>query len=182
MKQFLLSLREIIEVLLISLITVYAVRTFLAQPFLVSGASMEPNFVNGNYLIIDEVTYRFREPERGEVIVFRYPGDHKTFYIKRIIALPGERFVLSRGVITIFNSTHTTGFNLDEQYLPDDLDTAGRLDVTLGPDEFFVLGDNRYYSYDSRSWGSLHRSDIVGIVRVRLFPFPQVKIFEAPQY
>ncbi|MBI3114396.1 MAG: signal peptidase I, partial [Candidatus Harrisonbacteria bacterium] len=79
MKQFFLASREILEVVVISLMTVYIVRSFIIQPFLVSGASMEPTFSDGNYLLIDELTYRFRAPERGEVIVFRYPGDAKTF-------------------------------------------------------------------------------------------------------
>lgn len=182
MRQFLLSLREILEVILISFITVYVVRSFLVQPFLVSGASMEPNFDSGNYLIIDELTYRFREPQRGEVIVFRYPGDHKTFYIKRVIGLPGERIVVARGLITIYTSAYPSGFVLQESYLTPGVDTSGDNDVTLGTDEYFVLGDNRYFSFDSRSWGKLTREAILGVVRLRLFPVTDIDTFRVPLY
>lgn len=182
MKQFLLSLREVLEVVAISFFVVYLVRSFLVQPFLVSGASMEPNFASGNYLIIDELTYRFRDPVRGEVVVFRYPGDHKTFYIKRIIGLPGERVVVARGMITVYNSVYSTGFVIQEPYLASGVDTAGDLDTTLKQDEYFVLGDNRYFSFDSRSWGNLDRSDITGVARLRLFPFTGIQVFRAPAY
>ncbi len=182
MKQFLLSLREVLEVIIISFLVVYLVRSFLVQPFLVSGASMDPNFKNGNYLIIDELTYRFREPARGEVIVFRYPGDPKIFYIKRVIGLPGERVTVARGEVTIYNSGNPKGFVLHEPYLAPGVDTAGNTDTTLGADDYAVFGDNRYFSFDSRSWGKLSRSAIIGMVRVRLFPVTGIQTFRAPEY
>lgn len=162
---------EILEVILIAAVTVFLIRTFLVQPFLVSGASMEPNFANGNYLLIDEITFRFREPERGEVIVFRSPNE-ATFFIKRIIGLPVEHLVIRN------NQVFINGKLLSEKYLPTDFKTAGVVDVTLGSDEFFVLGDNRYNSFDSRNWGPLERKKIIGLVRLRLLPLNEFQIYE----
>ncbi len=182
MKQIWLLFKETIEVVVISLFTVYVIRTFLVQPFLVSGASMEPNFQNGNYLLIDELSYRFREPKRGEVVVFRYPGDESVFYIKRIVGLPGERVVVSGGEVKIFNTVNPQGFVIQESYIPDNVKTLGRVDTELKPEEFFVLGDNRYYSFDSRSWGSVARDEIIGFARLRLLPIANAEAFEAPAY
>lgn len=182
MKLFLYSVWEILEIFLVAIIAVFVIRNFLLQPFLVSGASMEPNFSSGDYLLVDEMTYRFRQPERGEVIVFYYPGDEKTFYIKRVIGLPNEKVVISNGKITIFNTGHPEGFTLDETYLPLMLQTSGNEEVTLKDNEYFVLGDNRNYSFDSRSWGNLSQKDIVGLVRLRLWPLNEAKAIEAPVY
>ncbi len=182
MKQFFLASREILEVVLISLFTVYIIRSFLVQPFLVSGASMEPNFSDGNYLLIDELTYRFRPPVRGEVTVFRYPGDVKTFYIKRIIGLPGERVLVKDGAVHIYNTEHPEGLRLSEDYIPPSVMTIGNVDRTLKPDEYFVLGDNRYFSFDSRNWGILPKNDIVGVVRLRLLPIRAAEAFTVPNY
>lgn len=179
MKKFLWSLFEVAETVAIAVIAVILVRSFVVQPFVVSGASMEPSFYNGNYLLVDELTYRFREPERGEVIVFRYPGDEKSFYIKRIIALPGETVSIDNGKVTVtsVNGEKTT---LDEPYLGGRT-TAGTFDHTLSAGEYFVMGDNRNFSFDSRSWDkTLKRSEIVGLVKLRLWP--RIEVFAAPNY
>ncbi|MHB9019591.1 MAG: signal peptidase I [Minisyncoccota bacterium] len=177
MKQFLLAFWEVAEVILIAVVTVFFVRSFLIQPFLVSGASMEPNFSTGNYLLIDEVTYRLRAPERGEVVVFKYPNDPSVYYIKRIIGLPGEQVVIKDGEVKIINKENPTGIKINENYLSTSLKTLGNIDSTLSGDEYFVMGDNRSFSYDSRSWGSLPKDNIIGIVRLRLFPINSVDIF-----
>ncbi|MCL5017373.1 MAG: signal peptidase I [Patescibacteria group bacterium] len=177
MKLFILAFWEVAEVVLIAVVTVFAIRTFLMQPFLVSGDSMEPNFSTGNYLLVDELTYRLRAPERGEVIVLRYPNDPSVFYIKRIIALPGDRIVINNGEIKIYNSEHPEGFVPDQSYLDKNLKTVGNMDVTLDKNDYFVMGDNRNFSYDSRSWGPLPKKDIIGIVRLRLFPIGEIKAF-----
>src|SRR3989344_3422356 len=156
MKQFWASAWEIIEIVFISLVTVFLIRNFLAQPFLVSGASMEPTFSNRNYLIIDELTYRFREPERGEAVVFRYPNDHSVYFIKRIIGLPGEEVIVKGGRVTVISNG---------QQIPISGDTNGSADIKLGKDQYFVLGDNRYNSFDSRNWGPVSKKDIIGLVR-----------------
>lgn len=147
------------------------------QPFLVSGASMEPNFSTGNYLLIDEITYRLRAPERGEVIVFRYPNNPSVYYIKRVVALPGERIIIKDGAVKIFNNQHPEGLKLNEFYLSKGLKTFGNIDVVLDRDDYFVLGDNRNFSYDSRSWGSLPKDNIVGIARLRIFPIESARAF-----
>lgn len=176
MKQFLRNLWEVLQVVLIAGVTVFIIRTFIVQPFLVSGTSMEPNFASGNYLLVDEVTYRFEDPQRGDVIVFRYPGDQKTFYIKRIIGLPGEHVMIVNGQIIV------DGMTLNEYYLSKDLKTIGTVDRELREDEYFVLGDNRYYSFDSRQWGILPKKNIVGIVRLRLFPLSKIGLFGTVVY
>lgn len=177
MKVFIAAIWEVLEVVLVGVIVVFFARNFLAQPFLVSGASMEPNFQDGNYLLIDEVTYRFREPERGEVAVFRYPKNPSVYYIKRVIGLPGERVVINVGEVKIYNQENIKGFFLDEKYLPDNLKTVGDMDVTLKSGEYFVMGDNRNYSYDSRGWGPLPKENIIGLVRMRLFPISEAKVY-----
>lgn len=181
MKTFLYSIWETIEVALIAVIAVFVIRTFLVQPFLVNGASMEPNFSSGDYLLIDEITYRLREPSRGEVVVFHYPGNESTYYIKRIIGLPGERLIFKNGKVTVVDKENPDGFALDENYLPKGLGTSGG-EVSLKNNEYFVLGDNRSYSFDSRSWGSLNKSELVGLVRLRLWPINKVMAVEKPAY
>lgn len=177
MKSFLLAIWEVVEVVLIAVVTVFLIRNFLIQPFLVSGASMEPNFGSGNYLIIDEITYRFREPARGEVVVFRYPGNPSTFYIKRIIGLPGEKVEIRDGTVYIANSDNPEGFALRENYLPSGLSTSGSASMELYDGDYFVLGDNRNFSFDSRTWGKLPRENIIGLARLRLLPITQVSSF-----
>ena len=187
MKKFFLFVWEITKVVAISLAIILPVRYFLIQPFYVKGASMEPNFHNSEYLIIDEISYRFEAPQRGQVIVFRYPLNPQEYFIKRIIALPGEEVQIKDGRITIFNSAHPDGFMLNEKYLPADLQTfsENELKITVGPDEYFVLGDNRNASKDSRSFGMLNKSFITGKVLFRGWPLNEITVFNSsywPQY
>ncbi len=177
MKSFLLAVWEVLEVVIVAVATVFFIRTFLVQPFLVSGASMEPNFAGGDYLLVDEITYRLREPDRGEVIVFKYPQNPSVYYIKRVVALPGERVVVRNGQIAIFNKANPNGFQPNQNYLTPGVQTAGNLDIVLKDNYYFVLGDNRNYSFDSRSWGPLARDKIVGLVRLRLFPLTKVQAY-----
>lgn len=170
----------------VALGAVYLIRTFLVQPFLVSGASMAPNFSNGDYLLIDQVSFHLREPQRGEVVVFRYPRDESTYFIKRVIGLPGDRLTIKNGRITLYNREYPDGFALQEEYLPPDVSTVSRsggdVDFTLAGDEYLVLGDNRQFSFDSRDWGVLPGEDIVGLVRLRLWPPQGLTVFAAPGY
>ena len=183
MKSFLYAIWEIVEVALVAVISVLIIRSFLIQPFLVSGASMEPNFHNGDYLLIDEVSYRLKKPERGEVIVFHYPGDGNFYYIKRIIGLPGEELEAKNGKIVVYNKEFSDGLVLNESYLPPNLDTIFKGErVKLDNGHYFVMGDNRNFSFDSRSWGPLAENEIVGLVRLRLWPFNKVMAFEKPAY
>lgn len=173
---------ELIKVAILAGITIALVRYFLFKPFYVKGASMEPNFYEHEYLLIDELTYRMRAPQRGEVIVFKYPDDQKENFIKRIIGLPGERVKVSNGQVMVYNESHPEGIIVQENYLPKDLATNGDQTVALGQDEFFVLGDNRGNSYDSRRFGPVPRSLIVGRAWVRGWPFNRVGTFSAPQF
>jgi signal peptidase I len=159
---------ELIRFTLITLLIVIPIRMFIAQPFIVNGESMLPTFENGDYLIIDEVSYRTSEPERGEVVVFRYPGDDKRFLIKRIIALPGEQISISGDTINI-KDVDGNDVQLDESYIRTDFSSYGTWQ--LEDEEYFVMGDNRNASSDSRSWGVLKRDRIVGKTFLRLFPF-----------
>lgn len=182
MRKFFASLLEVLEIAVIAVAAVFIVRTYLVQPFLVDGTSMYPTFSNGDYVLTDELTYRIRPPERGEVVVFHDVSDPSTYLIKRIIGLPGERIVIKNDTVTIYNSAHPDGFVLDETYLPAGTVTSGDEDVTLSSSTYFVMGDNRAVSYDSRSWGPLPAQNIVGLVRFRLWPLTAISVFSAPQY
>lgn len=173
-------LSDIAKIVAISLLIIIPIRYFIVQPFFVRGASMEPTYHQGDYLLVDELSYRFTEPKRGEVIIFKFPGNTSQFYIKRIIALPGETVTIKSGKITIKNSENPEGFLLDESYL--DESTPGDLEINLGPTEYFVLGDNRDASHDSRRWGPLNKGFIIGRVFVRAWPFSQFDVMHPPQY
>ena len=182
MRQFFSSILEIVEITAVALAAVFLIRSYIVQPFLVSGSSMVPNFSDGDYLLIDEVTYRFRAPERGEVVVFRYPKNESVYFIKRIIGLPGEKVEVKNNKVTVFNNTNEDGLVLDERYLPENLATLGNAEFTVPADSYFVLGDNRDYSFDSRNWGTLPRADVIGLVQFRLWPPASMKVFAAPSY
>lgn len=182
MRKFLASLLEIFEIAVIAIAAVFLVRTFLVQPFLVSGTSMSPTFSNGDYVLVDELTYRIRPPERGEVVVFHDPLDYGTYFIKRVIGLPNERVTITSDTVTVYNTSHPQGFTLDESYLPQDTITSGNETYSLSSSTYLLLGDNRPMSYDSRSWGPLPAKNIVGLVRIRLWPLDAVTAFAAPKY
>ncbi|MCD8494911.1 MAG: signal peptidase I [Candidatus Pacebacteria bacterium] len=166
---------EIIRFVVIAAVIVIPVRVFIAQPFIVSGTSMIPTFEHRDYLIIDEISYRFREPQRGDVIVFRYPEQPSQFFIKRIIALPRETVRITDSVVTITSEEDPTGFILEEMYLPENTETLARNEsLTLPDDYYFVMGDNRSFSSDSRIWGPLPRDLIVGKAWLRLWPLNNI--------
>ncbi len=167
---------EILNFALVALLIVLPIRMFVAQPFIVSGASMESTFSTGQYLIVDQISYRFEEPTRGEVIIFRYPKDPSKFFIKRIIGVPGDTVDIQGNIVTIKNPEHPEGVVLDEPYI---LDMAPNTTLTevLGTKEYFVMGDNRDASSDSRMWGVLHRDKIVGRAFLRLYPFTKIDAF-----
>ena len=160
---------EIIRFSLIALIIVVPIRMFIAQPFIVDGASMENTFHTGEYLIIDQLSYYFHNPERGDVIVFHYPLDPSKFFIKRVIGLPGDTVIINGSTVTIKNAEHPAGFVLNEPYVKS-MRNPNDMARVLGDKEYFVMGDNRDESSDSRMWGVLPRANIVGHVFVRLFP------------
>lgn len=156
------------------------IRFFVAAPYVVSGQSMEPNFDDWDYLIVDRITYRISEPQRGDVIVLDLPQDTGRSLIKRIIGVPGDTVVLNGQTVTIINAEYPGGLTLEEPYLnAENLAGASSLRITLGDNQFFVLGDNRRVSADSRVWGVLPREDIVGRALVRLYPFDKIGMLPA---
>ncbi len=166
---------ELLKFAALALVIVIPVRLFVAQPFIVSGASMYPTFQNEQYLVVDELSYRFESPQRGDVIVFRYPKDPSQFFIKRIIGLPGETVSITNEQIYITHNGQTE--KLSEPYIADSTGNGPDMSVTLGPDQYFVMGDNRPESSDSRIWGPVPRQNIVGRVIVRLLPLSQASVF-----
>jgi len=164
---------------LIAVLIVLPIRIFIAQPFIVSGSSMVPTFENGEYLIIDELSYHLRQPERGEVVVFRYPKNTKLFFIKRIIGLPGETIKIDGENVTVKNSEQKESMKLDESYIKNQ--SSNDLEISLGTDEYFVMGDNRAYSSDSRAWGALPEKLIIGRAFLRLWPIAQAGLLPGNQ-
>lgn len=153
------------------------IRFFVAAPYVVSGASMEPNFDNWHYLIVDRITYDLEPPMRGDVIVFDLPEDPSRSLIKRVIGLPGETVILKEDNVTIINQKHPEGFTLEEPYLnAANLGGSNSMRVTLDKDQYFVLGDNRRVSADSRLWGTLPKHMIVGRAIIRLYPFDKISV------
>lgn len=170
---------DFVRIILIAALIVLPIRYFIFQPFIVKGDSMVPNFHSGDYLIIDELSYRLGEPKRGDVVVLKYPLDPTQRFIKRIIGLPGETVQIKNGKITILKGDES--FTLDEKnYLPESLVTDGDVNLTLREGKYFVMGDNRQFSYDSRRWGELPKEDIIGKAFFRVYKNPA--FFAAPSY
>lgn len=163
---------DLIKFAILALIIVIPIRMFIAQPFIVSGESMVPSFQDGEYLIVDELSYIIGSPKRGEVIVFRYPNDTKRFFIKRIIGMPNEEIKINNGKITIINKENPDGFMLDEPYISESFDTT--ISFRTKDNEYFVLGDNRNRSSDSRVWGTLPSKLIIGRAFIRLLPVKEL--------
>jgi signal peptidase I len=173
----LLNLWDLIKFAVIALIIVIPIRMFVAQPFLVSGESMFPTFHDGEYLIVDELSYLLGSPNRGDVIIFRFPGDTKRFFIKRIIGMPNEEVSITDGIVTIINKENPKGFKLDEPYIDEKFNTTSN--YKTGEGEYFVMGDNRNRSSDSRTWGEptetkLTNKLIIGRAYLRLLPLKEI--------
>lgn len=190
-KGMFVFLWDFFKVIIIALAIILPVRYFIFQPYIVSGSSMEPNFSNNQYLIVNEIGYRLGQPQRGDVIVLRYPKDRKQFYIKRIIGLPGETVSIDNGGrVVIINDENPSGVTLKEDYLPAQGITyyhnrdivGGQKTITLKDDEYFMMGDNRLASSDSRDWGPLERKDMIGKVFVRVLPLSNFMKFSTPTY
>jgi len=167
---------EIVQFALLAILIVLPIRFFIAQPFIVSGASMEDTFHTNEYLIVDRVSYYFNEPARGDVVVFRYPRNPSQFFIKRIIGLPGDTVTIDGNTVTVSNAQNENGIILDEPYVKS-MDKNTFLTETLGEREYFVMGDNRDESSDSRVWGVLQKDRIIGRAFIRLFPFKGIDLF-----
>jgi signal peptidase I len=158
----------------IALAVVLPIRFFIAQPFIVDGSSMDPTFATNQYLIVDELTYHFEPVARGDVIIFKYPNDTTKYFIKRVIGLPGETVQIEGSKVIIKNKTNPQGFTLTENYVAPANMTSNNMTTSLSGNQYFVMGDNRAGSFDSRAWGPVARSLIIGRPIVRLFPFNQI--------
>ena len=183
-KNFFTFTFELIKITIISLLIIMPIRYFLIQPFYVKGASMEPNFYDKEYLIVNEISYRFYNPERGDIVVFRYPRNPQEYFIKRIIGLPGERVQIKDRGVYIYNQDNSDGVKLEELYLTADIKTDSMNEeiISIGQNEYYVLGDNRSFSKDSRSFGAVDKSFVIGKVLLRGWPFDRVNLFETPVY
>lgn len=172
---------ETVRFMAIVLAIVVLVRVFIAQPFVVSGTSMVPTFQNNNYLIVDEISYRFKSPARGDVIVFRPPYEKGVYLIKRVIGIPGDTVVIKNGAVTIKNTAHPDGVVLSEDYITRD-NGMDDMSVVVPDGQYFVMGDNRPVSYDSRRWGLLPRENITGRALFRLFPIREFNVFPGERH
>jgi signal peptidase I len=181
-EEFRETLTEIIKVFILAVAIIVPIRLFLIQPFYVKGASMEPNFYENEYLIVDKISPRFRPYERGEAIVFRFPATERKYLIKRIIGVPGERVVIQNRQISIYNASYHDGFALNEDSYNPYLLRDQSIDETLKDDEYFVLGDNRPVSFDSELFGPLKAHQITGRVFFRGWPLERFAIFKTPSY
>lgn len=171
-KEFLENGWDLLKFAIVALIIVLPIRMWIAQPFVVSGESMYPTFDNGQYLIIDEISYILGSAGRGDVVVFRYPNDTKRFFIKRVIGLPNEKIIVNEGVVTIINKEHPDGFKMVEPYINEKLFTGSTYETK--DNEYFVMGDNRNRSADSRLWGILPKNLMIGKVFLRLLPIKTI--------
>lgn len=169
--------RELLKIAIIVGLAILVVRFFVFKPFYVKGASMEPAYFDHEYLIIDEITYRFNEPKRGDVVVFRPPVNTTDYYIKRVIGLPGETVKVINGDVIIFNNDNPQGFKLDESsYLIHKGTQEESIVLKLSANQYFVLGDNRPVSSDSRRFGAVDRSAIVGRTYLRGWPLTRLGV------
>ena len=164
---------DLIKFAALALIIVLPIRMFIAQPFIVSGESMVPTFQDGQYLIVDEISYILNGAHRGDVVVFKYPNDTKRYFIKRIIGMPNEKIIVTDKDVTIINKENPNGFKLVEPYVNENsfLQTG---EYTTGNNEYFTMGDNRNHSADSRTWGILPKNLMVGRAYLRLLPFKDI--------
>ena len=186
-KQHVASAWDLIKFASIALAIVIPLRLYIAQPFIVSGSSMFPTFHDGQYLIVDELSYHLGTPKRGDVVIFRYPKQPSRFFIKRIIGLPNEKIEVKDDIknitVTIINTKNPKGFTLSERYInprftkgdqceiTQDQEIATDRTFTTGDGEYFVMGDNRDCSSDSRIWGTVPSKLLVGRAYLRLLPF-----------
>lgn len=165
---------ETVRYAIIAAAIIIPIRMFVAQPFVVSGNSMFPTFKNGEYLIVNEATKYIGEYHRGDVVIIRYPNDPSKYFIKRIIGLPGETVTVNNGTVSITSALHQTPYVLEEPYIKNTKeDNSAR---TLTNEEYFVMGDNRAQSSDSRVWGPVPAKLMDGKALLRLFPFSAITL------
>ncbi len=173
--------KELLKFALIALPLVLFVRAYVIGPFIVSGPSMDTTFSSGQYLIVDEISHRFQSPERGDIIIFKYPLDTTRFFIKRIIGLPGETVEIKNGIVTIINTQYPAGQILIEPYIDEVNKKIDSSHIVLNNEQYFVMGDNRASSSDSRIWGPITENLIIGRPVLRLLPIQKISVFPGRQ-
>jgi signal peptidase I len=168
-----------IVVVLAILVMVYL---FIMSPQEINGASMEPNFHNGEFILTNKIMYKLREPIRGDVVIFKSPRNKEVDYIKRVIGLPGDTVLLKE------NSFYVNGQKVEEPYLTPDITIFGGSyliegqEIVVPPGQYFVSGDNRPHSSDSREFGPIPREDIIGVAILRYWPFNRMGLLPRPTY
>ena len=168
------SLWEFVRFVLLAFVIVIPIRMFIAEPFIVSGSSMFPTFHNGDYLIVDKISYELGSPQRDDVVVFKYPKDTTKFFIKRVIGLPNETVDIQGSQVVIINEQHEKGFVLDQPFVQNL--SNNNVHLALGEDEYFVMGDNRNASSDSRYWGAVKVDLMQGRALLRLLPIKSIDV------
>lgn len=186
-QDWLRFIAETVRTIVIVLVLAYALRIFVVQPFVVEGASMYPRFNTNDYLIVDKLSYRFSTPQRGDIIVFVYPYSQDTNYVKRIIGLPGEKVIIENGKVKIINNSYPEGVILDESAYLNGVSTSlsptsTKNEFIVPSNQYFVLGDNRPASSDSRTWGFLDKSKIIGRVVVQAYPIDHLSWVQHARY
>lgn len=185
-NDFLYFVFDLFKTASVVFVLAFALRYFVVRPFIVDGESMMPNYVNNEYILAEKISYLVGEPGRGDVVVFQYPGNPSVNYIKRIIGLPGETVVIKDDQVFVKNSTHPNGIVLPENYLPSDFKTYAAnnsvFEKTLSGTEYFVMGDNRQHSSDSREWGALPQTNIIGRAWLTIVPFNRFGIHSRITY
>lgn len=181
---------DLIKTFIIVMLVAFAIRYFVIQPFVVDGDSMLPTFINNEYLIAEKISYDFQIPHRGDVVIFRYPKNPQVIYIKRVIGLPGETVEIKDNKVYVAGSPNDSEKPLTEGYLASSVktevfvsgDEGKNAKKILGDNEFFVLGDNREHSSDSREWGVLPRANIIGRVWITVTPLDRFKLWKHISY
>ena len=163
--------RDLITLVLLVVFVVLPIRFFIAQPFIVSGQSMDPTFADGQYLIVDQLSYNFNSPARGDIVIFRFSGDTSKFFIKRVVGLPGETVRINGNKISI-QKPGEEYTELKEPYITEIFNAND--EWKIANDEIFVMGDNRNNSLDSRYFGPIKISSVMGRAYLRLFPLTEI--------
>ena len=173
---------DFLETIVVALSIFVVIYLFFVQPHEVKGSSMEPNFHNNEFILTDKISYRFQNPKRGDVIIFRSPNNPDVDYIKRIIALPGEKVKAKNGYIYVDETKLSEKYLNDLTFLFPTSKLQNDIDIIVPQDEYFVLGDNRPHSSDSREFGPISRSSIIGKAFIRYWPLPLLGVIPEIKY
>jgi len=185
-KDFLYFLWDLIKTGVVVFLIAFSIRHFLIQPFIVDGGSMLPTLIDDEYLLAEKLSYLMGEPKRGDIIIFKYPKNPTNNYIKRVIGLPGETVEIDDNKVTIRTHKDATGEILDETYLPSNTQTLSpdqkKITLTLDDGEYFVMGDNREHSSDSREWGVMPEENIIARAWLTIKPLDKFGIHKRLSY